>query len=79
MQQDPGEGLIDQVNSLDNGNLLRLGVGYHLFSEQLQDQLFFNDLLMQLNIYHTDTTLRVTSYMPETQILQILITSSMRH
>jgi opacity protein-like surface antigen len=36
----------------------KIGLGYHLFAEQLAQRKFFNDLLLELNLYRNSGTLK---------------------
>jgi opacity protein-like surface antigen len=41
------------VNNISNYAFWKIGVGYHFFTEKLQQRSFFNDLLVELNLYQS--------------------------
>jgi opacity protein-like surface antigen len=45
------------LNNISNHAIWKLGVGYHLFADRLQKRTFFNDLLIELNLYQSSETL----------------------
>jgi opacity protein-like surface antigen len=45
------------TNGMKQTTTYRLGLGYHLFSKALSQRVFFNDLLIQMNLSHGDTTI----------------------
>ncbi len=40
-----------------NGSLWKIGVGYHFFAEKLKNRTVLNDLLVELNLYGSSTTI----------------------
>lgn len=49
---------LDHVNDVSKSTSYQIGVGYHLFAEQLVDRQFFNDLLVQVNYLHDSATIK---------------------
>lgn len=47
-----------RVNHVSNSALWKIGAGYHFFAEQLAQKEFFNDLLLELNVYHSAETVK---------------------
>ncbi len=45
-----------RVNNVSSEALWNVGIGYHLFEDQLKERDYFNDLLLQFNFYHLSTT-----------------------
>lgn len=46
------------VNHIANNAVWKAGVGYHFFAEKLKQQTFLDDLLLELNYYHSSATMR---------------------
>ncbi len=45
------------VNNVSSGLLKKIGLGYHLFAQQLADRPYLNDLLVELNYYHVNSSI----------------------
>lgn len=59
------------VNSHTPTSVLEtMGVGYHLFSDVLSQRKYFNDLLVELNVYHVNASIngQVWQYGDNTQL-----------
>ncbi len=46
------------VSHVTKSALWRAGVGYHFFASKLERRRFLNDLFVQLNLYHSEQTIR---------------------
>lgn len=46
------------INNASKTGIYRAGIGYHPFSTTLSQRTFLNDLLIQLNIYHSSSTIK---------------------
>ncbi len=58
IQIHPSEVDTTAVNTANNAALYRAGVGYHFFHAQLHHRKFINDLLAQVNYYHSSSTIK---------------------
>src|SRR3990167_4430153 len=46
------------VSHVTKSALWKVGLGYHFFENKLAQRRFFNDLLLQLNLYRSEQTIR---------------------
>jgi opacity protein-like surface antigen len=51
-----------RVNNITSSAIWRAGVGYHAFAAQLSHRSFLNDLLLELNGYYSNMTIRGNVY-----------------
>ena len=58
VQPYPTETDLDHVDHVTKSTSYQIGIGYHLFAEQLANRQFFNDFLIQLNASQSSATIK---------------------